>query len=176
MKERDISALLREDTPGAAVIDGTNRYALSRSFDGMTRAAVLFIMLNPSYADAATNDHTITKCVGFAQRWGFGRLLVGNLYPLRSTDPKALCSYTPSAEHLQKNDEYLHAMLRVTTRVVLAWGAHSVVEQRAAQVIKLAGSLSHTLFCLGVTRDGCPKHPLRLGYATGLRPYAPKEC
>lgn len=41
---------------------------------------VLFIMLNPSTATDILNDPTIRRCIGFAQRWGYAKLLVGNAY------------------------------------------------------------------------------------------------
>lgn len=47
-------------------------------------------MLNPSTADAEIDDPTITRCIGFAKSWGFGGLMVGNLWAYRATDPKEL--------------------------------------------------------------------------------------
>ena len=65
------------------------RYSLGRTWDA-SKERVLFIMLNPSTADAIKDDATIKKCVGFAQRWGYGGITVGNLFALRSRDPNGL--------------------------------------------------------------------------------------
>ena len=40
-------------------------------------------MLNPSTADAQTNDPTIRRCLQFAQAWGYGTLEVVNLFAFK---------------------------------------------------------------------------------------------
>src|SRR4051812_41324552 len=67
---------------------GKYRYLLTRSWaDGPTAT---FIMLNPSTAGAEQNDPTIRKCIGFAQRLGFGGLQAINLFALRTPSPVIL--------------------------------------------------------------------------------------
>lgn len=44
--------------------------------------------LNPSTATPTEPDPTCVRWLGMAQRWGFGGLVVANLYPLRATSPK----------------------------------------------------------------------------------------
>jgi hypothetical protein len=48
---------------------GTYRYELWRRW--AEGPHVLFVMLNPSTADAVTDDATIRKCIGYAKRWGY---------------------------------------------------------------------------------------------------------
>ena len=69
--------------------DDKYRYQLSRIWDE-EKPMVLFIMLNPSTADADVDDPTIRRVVNFAKSWGYGGVFVGNLYAFRSTDPKVL--------------------------------------------------------------------------------------
>ncbi len=47
-----------------------------------------FIGLNPSIADETIDDPTITRCINYAKAWGYGTLLMTNLFAFRSTYPK----------------------------------------------------------------------------------------
>jgi hypothetical protein len=154
----------------SAVIDGPYRLVLERSWDN--RPACGFIMLNPSTADATTDDPTIRRCIGFAKSWGFGGLVVLNLFAFRATNPKELeRAYNPVGIF---NDptifEYTRA--QVCGTIVAAWGAHRVMgnEYRAESVIRLIG---RPLYCLGTTKNGHPRHPLYVPSNTGLAPFAP---
>src|SRR5438132_5915755 len=70
---------------------GRYRWCLRRSWrhggDGRT---VCFVMLNPSTADALSDDPTVRRCMGFARSWGFSVLSVRNLFALRTPDPVEL--------------------------------------------------------------------------------------
>jgi hypothetical protein len=48
---------------------------------------MLIIGLNPSTADAISDDATIRRCVGLAKREGCGRLVMLNLFAFRATTP-----------------------------------------------------------------------------------------
>ena len=83
--------LERQNMIRTAVIDKTEkyRYSLLREWDD-TRHKCLFIMLNPSTADASRDDPTIRRCIAFAKREGCGGLHVVNLFAYRATDPVEL--------------------------------------------------------------------------------------
>jgi hypothetical protein len=144
---------------------GTYRYSLTRSWEqGLPWC--LFVMLNPSTADATVDDPTIRRCVGFARDWGYGRLHVVNLFGLRATDPKALRSHEDPVG--PDNDS---AILRAAARcelIVAAWGAHGSHLDRNRAVWDLLGAAGLAVFCLGTTEQGHPKHPLYL--KTDLKP------
>ena len=59
------------------------RFALWRYWKSGTQ--VLFVMLNPSTADEATDDPTIRRCIGFARTWGFASRAASNLFAYRTT-------------------------------------------------------------------------------------------
>lgn len=150
------------DTESSAYLSecGRYRYTLIRRWGSGPCAT--FVMLNPSIADAERNDNTITRCIGFAQRWGMAGLVVVNLYALISTDPKGLWLVDDPIG--PENDTILRRMAAGAITdgrpLVAAWGANARPE-RVAQVLELPGM--DRLTALGVTKFGAPKHPLARG-------------
>jgi hypothetical protein len=148
--------------------DGRYRYWLSRDWDA-TKKRVMFVMLNPSTADASVDDPTIRKCVGFAQRLGYGGLSVYNLFAYRATDPKDLESagYPVGPD----NDEHIAAGLGMVDAVIFAWGANArEAIDRIQQVAKLVYSTQLPVCALRLLADGVPQHPLMLPYSCQLIP------
>jgi hypothetical protein len=154
-----------------AVIDDTGdyRYALWRAWDA-NLPWLLWVMLNPSKADALKDDLTICKCVGFSKLWGYGGLYVVNLFALRSTDPKAL--YSAADPVGPRNDEYIREAADECEGAVCAWGAHGALRDRNAHVKYLVRQFVRgPVWCLGLTKEGEPRHPGRLGYSTARVPF-----
>ena len=143
------------------------RYRLGRCWDP-SKDAVLFVMLNPSTADATTDDRTITRCIDFASRWGYGSLEVGNLFALRSTDPTKL---TLNPDPIgPKNDAALRSMRGRHAMIVVAWGnAAAKFPKREREVLAMLGPV----YCLGLTKRGYPLHPLYVSKNSALLPFNP---
>lgn len=133
------------------------RYWLTRMWDP-DLPAVNFIMLNPSTADQYQLDPTVTRCLHYARRWGFGTLIVTNIFAYRSTDPKAL--YTLDDPVGPENDAYLGQAAEQASLRVVAWGTHGALKDRHAAVLALLAA--YPLTALGITQEGFPKHPLYL--------------
>lgn len=141
--------------------DGKYRYQLSRSWDE-TKLRVLFIMLNPSTADSSNDDPTIRRCIGFAKSWGYGEMMVGNLFAYRATNPKdLLATENPIGEY---NLENLKAMYGKCKTVVCAWGNQGIIDKLAKKHPNYQPlSFVHgELFYLELSKTGTPKHPLYL--------------
>jgi hypothetical protein len=175
-----VSAPLPQKVFGWADIsdDELYRYALGRVWDEALPVLV-YIMLNPSTADALEPDHTITKCVGFARRWGFGGILVLNLWALRSTDPKGLkhallYAIDPVGP---ENNEYLSYFARAArdtdSDVIVAWGLNAAGTVRRDIVVELLAREGVDLWAIAETKDGEPGHPLMLPYASKPIPWMP---
>lgn len=139
--------------------DGKYRYWLERKLASDAKNHCVFIMLNPSTADANVDDPTIRRCKGFADRFGCGKLVVVNLFAFRATDPREL--YKAGAPIGEENDKYILKALALPGIVICGWGAHNTSERD--NIIKdWASNADVNLMCLGKTKSGAPKHPLYL--------------
>lgn len=147
-----------------AVVDGPYRYLLWRTVSASDRT-VLWVMLNPSTADAFVDDPTIRRVLGFSSLWGYGRVEVVNLFAARATDPRELERFADPVG--PRNDDHIRAAVARAHAIVCAWGAHKGAgpERRAREVRQL---LPPPTYCLGVTAGGHPKHPLYLSASTPL--------
>jgi hypothetical protein len=145
----------------------TYRYLLEHRWaDG---PAMVFVMLNPSTADANADDPTIRRAVGFARRERCGALVVVNLFALRTTDPSVLSAHPDPVG--PDNDWVLRDTVRCGAPVVAAWGAHGALLGRAAAVARLLEPCRP--LCLGLTASGHPRHPLYLPATAPLAPFTP---
>ena len=144
---------------------GRYRFSLRRIWNGR-KGCVVFIMLNPSSADAVRDDSTIRRCVGFARTWGFGSLEVLNLFAYRTPFPSLL---RRTADPVGAgNDAYLIRAARRGDRVVAAWGNGGKWLDRERAVARLLAPYVEFV-CLGQTLQGAPRHPLYLPSRARLR-------
>lgn len=144
---------------------GLYRYSLTRRWrPGPT---CTFIMLNPSTADAWQDDPTIRRCRSFAEREGCGALAVANIFAFRATDPKHMKA---TADPIgPENDAHLIEMMVASDGpVIAAWGAHGSFLDRARAVRLLTDV---PLWCLGMTKERHPRHPLYVHGETPLEAF-----
>ncbi len=142
---------------------GTYRYWLTRDTDTIDSfdSVAIFVMLNPSTADASLDDPTIRRCIGYARTWQCRGLVVANLYALRATNPDELWSHRDPVG--EANDAHLAGLPEQygQDRIICAWGAHARPERVARfRELMWARGATDRLYCLGVTKDGAPRHPL----------------
>jgi hypothetical protein len=117
-------------------------------------------MMNPSTADHRKNDPTIMKVIRYSKRWGYGGILVLNIYAYRTSRPENL----PKQEELRvgyKNNYWLGVVFRYAKMkkapVICAWGAKH--KERGCQVRRMAADLGLPLLGLETALNGEPKHP-----------------
>jgi len=141
---------------------GNYRYLLTRSItQDLPPPSVTFIMLNPAQANAECNDQTISKCIGFATRFGYKTLYVINLYAYCTSYQDEL--YAASEPNGQSNNRWLRKIISESDKVICAWGK-GAPKDRVQYVQRLCFAHDSELLCLGLNKDGSPKHPARLGY------------
>ena len=132
---------------------GRYRYWLRRSWDSSLPPCG-FVGLNPSTADAKTDDPTLRRCIDFAKRWGCGSLMMVNLFSLRATDPRELLGVDDPIG--PRTNLWLRLAKRESQLIIAAWGNGGALRGRGDTVANLLGDAR----CLGVTATGMPRHPL----------------
>ena len=134
------------------------RYELHREWDEK-KGKVLFIMLNPSTADGVENDLTTTRCINFAKKWGYGGIMIGNIYPFRAKRPKDLKKWLNDTTVFvygahRTNKAHVQEMVQKADLVVCAWGCN---HPGMPEWVEELGDL----FYLDLCKDNItPKHPL----------------
>lgn len=132
---------------------------------------IIWIMMNPSTADHKKNDPTILKVIRYSKRWGYGAVLVLNIYAFRSSKPENLPQELSAAVG-KSNDWWIKTMFRFAARksipVICAWGVKH--KERGCQVRVLADEAGLRLMCLELALNAEPKHPRFLSEDLHPRP------
>lgn len=151
---------------GAIISDcGLYRYTLTRDLDpdfddpAYHGGSVLWVMLNPSTADATENDPTIRRCIGFSKAWGRDFLHVVNLYAYRATLPNTLWLVDDPVG--PENDHHIERLAEDCNLIVCAWGTPGPDKDRAKHVRGLLENRGPVHY-LRLNKDGSPGHPLYL--------------
>ena len=154
-----------------AEVRGPYRYRLWRQWRHGSKF-LLWVMLNPSTADADVDDPTIRRCIEFSRRDGFDGLRVCNLFAWRATKPVVLRSLTDPVG--EANDIMILSEAAGSISVVAAWGrVHRVLQPRADAVLHMLSLDGHAVQCLGRNADDSPRHPLYLAKSTPFVGYRP---
>lgn len=167
---------IRRGNLGTAVFDKEDvryRYLLTRCLDEgdvEREGSVGFVMLNPSEADENQPDHSVGRCITFANNTGCRTLEVGNLYAWYGKKPTDLLDAPPPRGPIgPHNDACLFGLATRCSKVVAAWGKYAS-KKRANHVLCLlwegmefAGRTPRIHRLGSLTRTGHPRHPSRVG-------------
>ena len=127
-------------------------------------------MLNPSTADAFSDDPTIRRCIKFSQKWGASRLDIVNLFSYRSTQPKSL--YNIANPIGEENDDTIRNSIISSKKVIVAWGNHGTLHNRAQFISsEILKHYQDKIFSLKILNNGQPGHPLYIPYETELQQF-----
>src|SRR4051812_23768502 len=92
------------------------RFALWRRLEN-GGPVLLFVMLNPSTANAEEDDPTLKKCVSYAKREGFAEVRIVNLFAWRSPHPKELAVDWVRSIGNPDNDQYIQMEAIIARKV-----------------------------------------------------------
>jgi hypothetical protein len=181
--------------------DRVYRYTLDIVWDE-SLPLVQFIGLNPSTADEFKDDNTVRKCKQFARNWGYGGMVMTNLFAYRDTDPRGMKKHPqpagerngafcrdcadaaefgycddglPCTSDRSRNDYFLRSVAERCQMTVAAWGNHGEHRNRGAYVAGMfQRKLDRPLKCFRITNAGQPEHPLYMPYTQQLIDYVPR--
>jgi hypothetical protein len=157
---------------GAVISDcGTYRVRLDRDVRPMFGGPVVALIgVNPSTADATTNDATIRKDLGFGERLGWSRIIKANKFAYRATDVRALRSAVDPIG--PETDRYLREIFAEADLLIPCWGPLAKLPRelraRWRAVAQMMDESGKPVLCFGTANDGQPLHTLMLSYATPL--------
>lgn len=171
--------------------DGKYRYSLTRIWDE-SKPIVMWVMLNPSKANADFDDPTIRKCVGFASSWGYGGIAVFNLFSYVSPFLEDLLTVEYLIKDFQKYYSEFDRLHDMSEIMVLAWGNDNLIRRLAKtrnMILKprQGGRVAnHTEMMLNLpkykkarylalSKYGVPKHPLYLPYSLTPLKFEPQK-
>lgn len=150
-----------------ALVEGKMRWTLRRAWG--RGPAILWCGLNPSKANGATDDPTMLRVIGFSYRWGFGSLVMINIYPYITSSPEVLRGWlqrSPRAAGLISHNRMVarEEAGKVDVRVA-AWGAGATAtaEHEFMTAMSWDGLIEPPWKCLGLNDGGSPIHPLARG-------------
>lgn len=144
--------------------DRRYRYRLDRRWSDHA-PAVVWVMLNPSAADANCDDPTIRRVIALSRAWGYGGCTVVNLFGWRAVRPRDLaaavdpvgpgnrravaCALDEAADH---------------GVIVAGWGAWRApgvpVDAAVRRLLAAARRRDVRPVAVARNRDGSPRHPL----------------
>jgi hypothetical protein len=134
---------------------------------------MLSISMNPSIAAENFNDPTLGRDWGFAQREGFDGLAKCNIADYRARHPSVFRdpAIAPSSDI---NIETIMRVAAGAAKIVVGHGKLTKpLAPHGARVMRELASGGFELWCLGLNKDGSPKHPLFVDGTTPLERFHP---
>lgn len=142
--------------------DRTRRYAYSLTWEP-DQPHLLWVMLNPGTGESeGRRRHTFERCKAWSYSMGYGGLIFGNVFSLRSKSAKELLKLPQPSDAL--NNEALSFLSKLASETIVAWGHHGARSDRPSSLRSVLSSPR----CLGYTKSGQPRHPLYVPASTRL--------
>jgi hypothetical protein len=142
------------------------RLSLTRTWG--TGPTIVIAGCNPSTANGHRDDPTMWREMAFANRWGFGRLVKINVFPVvaATITIAGLRAWRAGYPDIwSRNIDRAAELLGDAGAAWAAWGALVPAEDLGAWIASVAQHLGRPVEwqCLGTTAAGAPKHTLARG-------------
>lgn len=143
----------------------TERYVLGTNGN----KTLVVIGINPSTATDEATDKTISRVKNYAKAFGYDSFKMINIYPLRTTHFNLLPKDFDKRLHL-KNLSEIRNVITNASAILCSWGNH--IHDREyfkicyKDISKIILSKNIPVYCLGLTKQGHPLHPLLRGIPT----------
>ena len=127
------------------------------------------IGINPSMADDTQSDHTITQLGRLLNSYGFGGMIMLNLFESYSTDQKGIIRPTATDFNNFKDD------FEKADAIIIVWGVENKYLDEKNAALEVLKDYVDKLYCL-YKKDRYPMHPSRMNYKTySLKKFPIKE-
>jgi hypothetical protein len=138
------------------------RYVLGREWDP-SAGRLVCICLNPSTADAEKDDKTTTRIINYARSWGYGSMVIVNLFAYIATDPLTLEKYDNAIiVGNPENDRHVNEQLDQAKKIMIGWGSRPFYDHYD-RLMQMVAMIEHReLWCWKIGERGDPYHPLYL--------------
>ena len=121
------------------------------------------VMLNPGTGESeGRRRNTFERCKAWSHSMGYGGLIFGNVFSLRSKSAKELLKLSHPFDAL--NNEALMSLSKLASETIVAWGNQGAKSDRPSSLRNLLPSPK----CFGLTKSGQPRHPLYVSADTPL--------
>ncbi len=117
---------------------GNYRYWLKIPFKNQKNPKTLCVILkNPSKANNKTCDNTISRACNVANNQGYSEVIILNLFPYRSTNPKGLLNFYSNKYFKLIMACNLRKIIKICKNkdVVFAWGTNTISSSNKNQNI-----------------------------------------
>ena len=127
---------------------------------------VAFLMFNPSTADRVVNElHTISKVHSASSKiWGYGRMVVVNLYAVRSRDPEGWWLVWDHRRWAPLNNYWIREAIKESRELICAWGCAQHMPSINTRIKEVMQAIRDEdwnipINCLGYRKDWHPEAP-----------------
>lgn len=158
-------ALHRGDGCSESCVGRRYRYVLRWPTGLNNDRVALGIFANPSTADCAKLDPTLTRWRNHCREWGYGWSITCNVMAWRATNPKDVP--TDGTEFGPDNLLHITEQAGLAELIVCGWG--NIDHGGGTQVLRLLRAMNVVPYALKLTKSLRPAHPLYL--RADLKPF-----